>query len=795
VPNASCPTGCGKSLVEAFVTVWRLLDSGTTQIDVGSATFACIISCVIFSGRFYAVCSTTESCSRLRHFSAAPLIDAFLSRMDLRSAIIRPTMPLTPGTKLDGYEVLAFLGAGGMGEVYRARDSALKREVAIKVLPSFVSHDPDRLSRFQQEAQAAAALNHPNILAIHQFGRFDGSPYLVSELLEGSTLRQLLQRSPLPVRKAIDSGVQIAHGLAAAHEKGIIHRDLKPENLFVTKDVHVKILDFGLAKLMHREPAPDGTAATVTHDTDPGMVMGTAGYMAPEQVRGKPADHRADIFAFGAILYEMLSGKRAFQRSTSAEMMTAILNDDPPAISQTGASIPPALQRVVNRCLEKNPEQRFHSASDLAFALDALSDTGTNSIAPKAQSSGRLAWRWFAASGIAVAALAAVVVWWSAPPSTPFVEEVTQLTNDGQPKNGTVVTDGSRVYFNEGPIGSTKIAQVSVTGGATVSVETPFANSSLVGIAPDSSSLLVLGHSSAGGKNNLWSVPVPGGEPHRLGVEQRVDDATYFPDERVLFAAGSGLYVADSDGGKPRRIISQDAYIWSPAVSPDGTHITFAVSSISGNSDLFQSASDGTALHSIAKYSEGTSSCCAVWSPDGRSLIFQRQRQFNADLWWIPVEGRWLRRSQGAIRLTNGEPSWAQTETAAVSRDGREIFAIGAKWRGELVRYDMKAQMFVPFLSGLSAVNPIFSPDGKWVAWESFPDHAMWRSRIDGSDRMQLTRPPIYATWDEISPDGKRVVFATSDYQIYLVACRREFVTTDAVRRVGVLPVDRLSIG
>src|SRR5580698_853680 len=289
-------------------------------------------------------------------------------------------MPLATGTKLDGYEILGLLGAGGMGEVYRARDPALKREVAIKVLPSFVSQDPDRLRRFEQEAQAAAALNHPNILAVHQFGTFEGAPYLVSELLEGSTLRQLLQRGPIPVRKAIDYGVQIAHGLAAAHEKGIVHRDLKPENLFVTKDGRIKILDFGLAKLIQSNPGSNASEPTRTQETEPGLVMGTPGYMAPEQVRGKTVDYRADIFALGAILYEMLASKRAFQRSTSAETMTAILNEDPPNISQMERNTPPGLQRVVNRCLEKSPEQRFQSASDLAFALEALSDTGISSV-------------------------------------------------------------------------------------------------------------------------------------------------------------------------------------------------------------------------------------------------------------------------------------------------------------------------------------------------------------------------------------------------------------------------------
>src|SRR6202161_2246334 len=202
-------------------------------------------------------------------------------------------MPLAAGTKLNGYEILDLLGAGGMGEVYPARDPALKREVAIKVLPSFVSHDPDRLRRFEQEAQAAAALNHPNILAVHRFGTFEGAPYLVSELLEGETLRQQLERGPLPVRKVIDYGVQIAHGLAAAHDKGIVHRDLKPENLFVTKNGRIKILDFGLAKLMQPKADREESAPTQAYETDPGSRMGTAGYMSPEMVRGKLVDHRA----------------------------------------------------------------------------------------------------------------------------------------------------------------------------------------------------------------------------------------------------------------------------------------------------------------------------------------------------------------------------------------------------------------------------------------------------------------------------------------------------------------------
>ena len=289
--------------------------------------------------------------------------------------------PLQKGSKLGQYTILACIGAGGMGEVYRARDNRLNRDVAIKVLPSFFSDDPDRLRRFEQEARAAAALNHPNILAVFQMGTYEDAPYLVSELLEGSTLREQLKRGPMPLRRVVDCGVQIAHGLAAAHEKGIVHRDLKPENLFVTKDGRVKILDFGLAKLTQRAWATDSNAPTVSDVTEPGAVMGTVGYMSPEQVSGKAVDHRADMFAFGAILYEMLTGKRAFQKPTSAETMSAILNQDPPAVSQLAPTAPAALQRAVQRCLEKNPEQRFQSASDLAFALEALSESSSASAA------------------------------------------------------------------------------------------------------------------------------------------------------------------------------------------------------------------------------------------------------------------------------------------------------------------------------------------------------------------------------------------------------------------------------
>jgi eukaryotic-like serine/threonine-protein kinase len=282
-------------------------------------------------------------------------------------------MTLAAGAKLGPYEITAPIGAGGMGEVYRAKDPRLGREVAIKVLPASFSQDADRLKRFEQEARAAGVLNHPNITAVYELGSHEGSPYIVTELLEGETLRSRLASGSLPPRKAIDYAVQIARGLAAAHEKGIVHRDLKPENLFVTKDGRVKILDFGLAKLKTEKDGEQQTDLRTVSGTEPGVVLGTMGYMSPEQVRGKAADRRSDLFSFGAILYEMLSGQRAFRGDTAADTITAILSKEPPDLTQTNKEIHPGLERIVRHCLEKNPEERFESARDLAFDLEALS--------------------------------------------------------------------------------------------------------------------------------------------------------------------------------------------------------------------------------------------------------------------------------------------------------------------------------------------------------------------------------------------------------------------------------------
>jgi len=316
-------------------------------------------------------------------------------------------MALTSGTKIGPYEILAPLGAGGMGEVYRARDTRLGRDVAIKVLPEALARDAERLRRFEIEARAVAALNHPNILSIHDIGTHEGAPYLVSECLEGQSLRQELNGGALSLRRAVEYGNEIAQGLAAAHDKGIIHRDLKPENIFVTRDGRVKILDFGLAKLATSEAGLEEGATLEAVPTSAGVILGTVGYMSPEQVRGETADARSDIFALGTVLYEMLSGQRAFRRDTSAETMTAILKEDPAELSASGKAISPGLERVVRRCLEKKPLQRFQSARDLAFNLEGLSGVSSTSATPVAVA-GRQPRKWMV--GLAAALLALILI-------------------------------------------------------------------------------------------------------------------------------------------------------------------------------------------------------------------------------------------------------------------------------------------------------------------------------------------------------------------------------------------------
>jgi serine/threonine protein kinase/Tol biopolymer transport system component len=486
-------------------------------------------------------------------------------------------MALTSGTKLGPYEIQAPLGAGAMGEVYRTRDTRLGRDVAVKILPESFARDSERLGRFEQEAHAVAALNHPNILAIYDVGQHNGVPFLVSELLEGESLRTVLDRGPLPQRKVIEYGVEIAHGLAAAHEKGIVHRDLKPENLFITRDGRAKILDFGLAKVVPKTGAgPDGNTMTSGH-TAAGVVMGTASYMAPEQVRGQAVDARTDIFALGAVLFEMLSGQPAFRRDTAAETMTAVLRDDVPEFPASQAPLAPALDRIVRRCLEKSPEQRFQSARDLAFALGVLSGSVTSGAARAAQAAvgaGRR-WRW-AFAALALVAVAAAGWFMSrrepAPDRTQF-----SISVPGEVSDPALSSDGRMLAFVS-PDGTTGVPMLFVervgTPNATELAGTEGASYPFW--SPDDAYVAFF----ANGK--LEKIAVTGGPPQVLARTGHPRGGSWGPRNVILFApdAGGPIWRVNADGSQATPVTSkvltrgQSSHRW-PLFLPDGEHFLF----------------------------------------------------------------------------------------------------------------------------------------------------------------------------------------------------------------------------
>jgi Tol biopolymer transport system component len=478
---------------------------------------------------------------------------------------------LQPGARLGPYDLIDSLGAGGMGEVYRAHDSRLSRDVAVKVLPPEFTSDPDRLHRFEQEGRALAALNHPNVMAVFDVGIADGIPYVVSELLEGQTLRDLLLHGALPLRKATSLAVQIASGMAAAHEKGIVHRDLKPGNIFVTEDGRAKILDFGLAKLA----APGVSANTDTRTmTTPGVAMGTAGYMSPEQVRGEAVDHRTDIFAFGAVLYEMLSGQRAFSGDIGVEIMTAILKQDPPPLP--ARSVPPHLDRLVHRCLEKGPSERFQSARDLAFALEAAAPASTMAPAleeapPKRAASPLL----IGAGVVAGLAIGAAVMSQLAPAPTGGVT-FEAMTFDRLPvTNARFMPDGQTIVYSATPQGYTPDLFI-----LSPSSEAPrplgISNAHLLSISSKGELAMIVGaqhieqrlYSGTLARMTLGSSPRP--------MLENVREADWAPDGEsmaIIHDLGNGRDRLEYPAGTAR--YEAGGYLSDPRVSPDGSQVAF----------------------------------------------------------------------------------------------------------------------------------------------------------------------------------------------------------------------------
>ena len=672
----------------------------------------------------------------------------------------RDRMRLSSGTRLGPYEIVSPLGAGGMGEVYRARDTRLGRDVAIKVLPAALANNADRLRRFEQEARTIAALNHPNILGIHDIGTHDGAPFLVSEFLEGQTLRGKLELGPMPVRRAVECAVGIAQGLAAAHEKGIVHRDLKPENIFVTRDGRIKVLDFGLAKLVTPEENHEPAATLTSPATLPGIVMGTVGYMSPEQVRSQPIDTRSDIFSFGAVLYEMLTGKRAFKRETSAETMTAILCEEPQALNDTGGNGLLPVQRIVARCLEKNVERRFQSASDLAFAIESLSGTSTTKSVP--QPKPRRAWLpWV----IAVALLIGTAVWEGARPAevpaNPLEKAHFSRVTDFNSVEAAISPDGRFVAFisdHDGPfdvwltqLGTGRL--INLTQGKAGPLPGPLRS---VGFAGDGSEIW-LGGGDVGMRLRL--MPLTGGALRNFLGEEAVNLAWSPDGERIVyhtFGNGDPMFVADRTGANAQRIFGDQPGLHNhfPTWSPDGRWIYFVHGTpATKEMDLWRIDPAGRNAERLTQRNTDV----AYPTPVGNRTVFYVARDGDGSgpwLWAFDLKRKDSRRASVGLE---------QYTSVQASADGRKLVAtisnpVAGLWSVPILSRIAEEHDVQPFtLPTVRALAPRFGGASLFYLSSLGTGDGLWRLRDGKATEIWKGADGALLETPAVSPDGSRV--------------------------------------
>jgi eukaryotic-like serine/threonine-protein kinase len=698
---------------------------------------------------------------------------------------------LSPGASVGAYEVRSLLGAGGMGEVYAARDTRLGREVALKVLPSDVAADPDRLRRFEQEARAAGALNHPNVLAIYDVGRHQGAPYLVCERLEGTTLRERLAEGTLPAAKAVDCAIQIARGLAAAHEKGIVHRDLKPENLFLTRGGHLKILDFGLAKL-----APIGDADARHAPTAPssaaGAVMGTVGYMSPEQVRGEPVDHRADIFAFGAVLYEMLAGRRAFRGESSVETLSAILKEEPASLLGLRPELPAGLERVVVHCLEKRPEERFQSARDLAFDLEAVRQplqTGTGASSPVRR---RGRWQMPAAIVLAALALAAAAFWAGLRQGISIIPSFRQLTfRRGIVQSARFSPDGHSVLYSAAWDGQpTEVFSMRLDGFESRSLG--LAGARVVATAPGEMAVLLNGGAGGG---TLARVPLEGGIPRE--VLAGVLDADWSADGTrfAVVRRPQGRSRLEFPVGHP--VYESAGSIINPRISPRGDRVAFAEQPMLGNDPGSLLLVDGAGHASTL--SGGWADIGGVaWSAPGDEVLFTASGAGNARKLYAATLGgkvRLLDRAPGMMKVQDASPrggvliihshlrsdpfgrlpgddaeravTWFDwTHVTDISPDGRRLlFTAEGEGAGPLYAVYLWQDLRGPPVRLGEGHSAGLSPDGAWaLAFRRTRPPELVLLPTGAGEQRRLPAPAgiVEYQWAWWHPDGKRVLFLAS---------------------------------
>jgi serine/threonine protein kinase len=734
-------------------------------------------------------------------------------------------MTIDEGTRLGRYEIRSKIGEGGMGEVYLARDTKLNRDVAIKVLPAAFSENSERLRRFEQEAQAASALNHPNILIVYDVGTHDDAPYVVSELLEGETLRRRLGGTALGQRRAIEYALHIAHGLAAAHEKGIVHRDLKPDNIFITKDGRVKILDFGVAKLTQ----PDGNQSqtdipTRRVNTDPGVVIGTVGYMSPEQVRGKGVDHRSDIFSFGAILYEMLSGRRAFHGESAADTLSAILKEDPPDLSETNHNVSPALERLVNHCLEKNPEERFHSARDLAFALESLSgsapvssQTLTAIAALPARSMILKHLPWIIAGGLALALLVTIPFAISSFRQTPTRANVIRASIN-QPENASflprsqfaVSPDGLHIVFVIRPAGGKQLLWVRPLGALAAQPLAGTEDATYPFWSPDSRFIGFFAQSK------LKTIDASGGPPLTLCDAPNGRGGTWNRDGVIVFARDnySPLYRVAASGGAATPVTKLDdsklqaTHRW-PWFLPDGQHFLFRSGTTSSaskkeNNGIYLGSLDSNEQKLILRvdttpaYASGyllfvrDNTLMAqpfdekTFQLSGDAVPIAEQVQFDFSLSRAAFSV-----SQNGVLVSQSGTALADRQLLWYERDGKQTASVGAPALYAQIHFSTDGRRLATTIFDLQAgspdiwiyelsrdvpvrftfdpdfdANPIWSPDNSRVVWGSNrKGHYDLYQKVSsgaGSDEILLESDEnkIPTSW---SPDGRFIAFTSTN--------------------------------
>jgi len=674
-------------------------------------------------------------------------------------------MALTSGTKLGPYEIVSLLGAGGMGEVYRARDTRLGRDIAIKVLPEGLANDADRLRRFEQEARTIAALNHPNILGIHDIGVHDGAPFLVSEFLEGQTLREALVSGPLPVRRAIEYALGIAEALAGAHDKGIVHRDVKPENVFVTRDGRIKVLDFGLAKLVRPEENHETAVTLTSPGTLPGMVMGTVGYMSPEQVRGEPIDPRSDIFSFGAVLYEMLTGKRAFKRETSAETMTAILREEPLALNDAGWQGPLEPQRILARCLEKNVARRFQSASDLAFAIESLSGTSTTQRSTATRVSRPTSRRAWLPWVIAAALLLGTAVWEmvrpAAAPANPLEKAHFTRVTDFESVEAAISPDGRFVAFisdHDGPfdvwltqVGTGRL--VNLTQGKAGPLPGPLRS---VGFSGDGSEIWV-GGGDVGMRLRL--MPLTGGTPRNFLGEETANLAWSPDGERIVyhtFGNGDPMFVADRTGANALRIFGDQPGLHNhfPTWSPDGRWIYFVHGTpATKEMDLWRIDPSGSNPERLTQ----SNTDVAYPTPVGNRTVFYVARDGDGSGPWLWAFD--LKRKDSR-RVSIGLEQYTSVQASA---DGRKLVAtisnpVAGLWTVPILDRVAEEHDVKPFtVPNVRALAPRFGGVSLFYLSSLGTGDGLWRLRDGQTTEVWKGVDGALLETPAVSPDGGRV--------------------------------------